>query len=156
MHTFLFLSFRLTGSADQSKCDRAPLVLHSQDYTRLFRLPSETLQVRTISFRRVIKGGECTPGGVGGSRAGLSEAWGSSQESGSHRGSLSGPTATPGPSGAFQPRHLLPTSHFPPLASQDFRTLGNSLPVAPLLKPPHIKSSCLGVKAEGALAWNGT
>lgn len=68
---FLFLSFRLPGSAGQSKCDDAPLVFSVHDYKFLLRFPSETLQVRTISVRRVMKGGECTPGGVGGRGAGL-------------------------------------------------------------------------------------
>ena len=48
VHTFPFLSFRLPGSADQSKCDCAPLVLHIHDYKFLFRFPSVTLQVQSI------------------------------------------------------------------------------------------------------------
>lgn len=85
VHTVLFLGFPLTRSADQNKCDCAPLGLLSQDYTFLFRFPSETLQVQTISFRRVIKGGECTPGGVGGSGAGRRPGV-RSGESGRHGG----------------------------------------------------------------------
>ncbi|XP_066897067.1 uncharacterized protein [Kogia breviceps] len=139
VHTFPFLSFRLPGSADQSKCDCAPLVLHIHDYKFPFRFPSVTLQVQTINFRRVIKGGEYTPGGVGGSGAGLRPGDGS-RESGGHRDSprfWNNTRSTGGSPAAPPPTHL------PPLASW---SVGNSLPLAPLLKPRHNKSSSLQEK----------
>lgn len=141
MYTFLFLSFRLTGSAGQSKCDCAPLVLHIHDYKLPFRFPSVTLQVQTINFRRVIKGGyehlEVWAGASqeeslaialrkSGSHSDFSEFWNNTQSTG-------------GLSSRATPYHL------PPLSSLD---VGNSLPSAPLPKPQHNKSSCLRVKNE--------
>lgn len=105
----VFDSLGLQTKASVTVC--APLVLHIHNCKFLFRFPSETSQVQTIKFRRVIKGGECAPGGVGGSSAGLRPGDRSPESAATEiRSDL---VTTPSQSGALQPCHPPPTSGFP-------------------------------------------
>lgn len=111
----VFDSLGLQTKASVTVC--APLVLHIHNCKFLFRFPSETSQVQTIKFRRVIKGGECAPGGVGGSSAGLRPGivLQKVQPQRFHQISSQRPVNRGLSSRA---------THLPPLASQDFRRVG--------------------------------